>query len=59
MQKYQLGDKVSFRLDSRTYGEGIIKNCWGHSYEVELTNPCKEFESGVMIIVSVNEIVKE
>lgn len=51
-------DQIKFRLDGRWDGEGRVKAIYSHTVEVELTKPCKEFDTGVMVIVDHSEIVK-
>ena len=54
--KANFNDVVMFRLDGRVEGIGIVTEVHSHSYHVLLTEPCKEFDAGVIIIVSANEI---
>ncbi len=54
----KIGDKIKFRLDNHWVGEGIIKASYSNVYEVELTAPCKEFDTGVMIIILKKEVVE-
>jgi len=54
--KANFNDIVMFRLDGRVEGIGIVTEVHSHSYHVILTEPCKEFDAGVVIIVSANEV---
>ena len=51
------GDLIKFRLDGRVEGEGIFKYSRLVDIVVELTKPCKEFETGQEIIISTNEVI--
>ena len=54
MKKY--GEKIEFKLDGNWSGEGTIVNVWSHSYEVELTKPCKEYPIGMLLLVYKEEV---
>ena len=53
----KIGDTIKFRLDNSWAGEGRIVYFARDAVDVELTKPCKEFQTGERIIISLNEIV--
>jgi hypothetical protein len=55
--KFSYNQLITFKLDGHWYGNGRIKVINSHSVEVELTNPCKEFPKGTMLIVDNSEVV--
>ena len=54
--KIEIGQNIKFKLDNNWEGEGVVRAVYSHSVEVELSKPCKEFDSGVMILVGRDEI---
>jgi len=54
--KAKFNDTVKFRLDGRVEGIGVVTEVHSHSYHVDLTKPCKEFDAGVVIIVDAREV---
>ena len=57
LNKFTCGSPVKFLLDGKREGQGIIRAIYSHTLEVELTAPCKEFDTGVVILVDYDEIV--
>ena len=54
------GDKISFRCDNHWDGKGTV--CQVHpsnvlkAFEIELSEPCKEYKAGEKIIIWLDEI---
>jgi len=53
--KATVGQKVSFLLDGRWEGKGVVTEV-KNEYTVILTKPCKEFAEGSHISISDDEI---
>ena len=54
---FHYDQKITFKLDGSWYGTGLVKVINGHSLEVELLTPCKEFPKGSLIIIDKSEFV--
>ena len=61
MKTPKLNEKVSFNINTRWNGEGIVRKIYDTvivALGVELTKDCKEFEKGERILVWLDEIVQ-
>lgn len=58
-QQYTVGQSITFRLDGRVWGIGEITNILSKDLQVKLTQECKEFKIGSVILISKSEVIPE
>lgn len=57
-EDFVVGNPIEFRLDGKVEGKGIIESFIADGVlAVELTQPCKEFPVGEIIVVDTEEVV--